>query len=448
MTLPKLPTISLTHALQSTLQHSFCLRNNKTINRATLLAHAVSLSQQLPEKKYAMNLCNDRYLFIVAYLAIGIRHQVSLLPQNQAPATIQALSERYPSSYMISDNEPLADFYLTDTLLSEKNTLFFPEIELDRILSISFTSGSTGEPKAISKTWREFQMSAELALQRFNLKDRTAQIISTAPMQHMFGLETAFFWVLFSQLTLYNDCPFYPEDIRAAISATSTKKILISTPRHLKICSQHTGQWPAIQFILSSTAPLSSALAKQIENALQSPVFEVFGSTETLSFASRQTSQSEQWQLYNSIQLKQKEGEFILQGGHIKQAQRLDDQFTLYPNGGFSLLGRHSDLIKIAGKRASLNALNHTLNQIEGIEDAVFFSSKNERLSAIVVSQLAKQDITNALRLLIDEVFLPRTIYYASALPRNRLGKLIKTELDQLIQTQQRVSKQTTLYSR
>jgi len=82
--------------------------------------------------------------------------------------------------------------------------------------------------------------------------------------------------------------------------------------------------------------------------------------------------------------------------------------------------------------------LNHYLNQIEGVEDAVFFSSKNERLSAIVVSQLAKQDISNALRHLIDEVFLPRTIYYTLAIPRNSLGKLIKTELDQLIQTQQR----------
>jgi len=433
-----LHSISLSNALQSTLQHSFCLRNNKTINRAELLADAVNLSQQLPEKEYALNLCNDRYLFIVAYLAVCIRHQVSLLPQNKATATIQELSERYPNSYMISDNDPLADFYLTDSLLTKKSDSRFPEIDIDRTLSISFTSGSTGEPKAISKTWREFQVSAELALQRFNLKDRTAQIISTAPMQHMFGLETSFFWVLFSHLTLYNDCPFYPEDIRAAINATSTKKILISTPRHLNICSQHSGQWSAIQFILSSTAPLSSTLAKQIENTLQSPVFEVFGSTETLSFASRQTSQSEQWQLYNSIQLKQKEGKFILQGGHIKQAQQLDDQFTLYPNGYFSLLGRHSDLIKIAGKRASLSALNDNLNKIEGIEDAVFFSSRNERLSAIVVSQLAKHEITDALRLLIDEVFLPRTVYYTSAIPRNSMGKLIKTELDQLIQIQQR----------
>lgn len=438
MTAPNLSSISLTQTLQNTLQHSFCLRNHKTINRAELLADAVNLSKHLPEKAYAINLCKDRYLFIVAFLAVCIRHQVSLLPQNKAPVTVQELSERYPDSYMISDNDPLADLYLTDTLLTKETSLPFPDIELDRILSISFTSGSTGKPKAISKTWREFQVSAELALQRFNLKNQTAQIISTAPMQHMFGLETSFFWVLFSQLTLYNDCPFYPEDIRAALNNTTSEKILISTPRHLKICSQYSGQWPAIQFILSSTAPLSSELAEQIEATLQSPVFEVFGSTETLSFASRHTSQSEQWQLYKSIQLKQEEGQFILQGGHIKQTQPLDDQFTLYPNGYFSLLGRNSDLIKIAGKRASLNALNHYLNQIEGVEDAVFFSSKNERLSAIVVSQLAKQDISNALRHLIDEVFLPRTIYYTLAIPRNSLGKLIKTELDQLIQTQQR----------
>lgn len=38
---------------------------------------------------------------------------------------------------------------------------------------------------------------------------------------------------------------------------------------------------------------------------------------------------------------------------------------------------------------------------------------------------------------MIDPVFLPRAIYPVTALPRNDMGKLRKTELDQLIRIQQ-----------
>jgi acyl-coenzyme A synthetase/AMP-(fatty) acid ligase len=176
-------------------------------------------------------------------------------------------------------------------------------------------------------------------------------------------------------------------------------------------------------------------LAEQIEQKLHAPVFELFGSTETLSFASRRATLSEKWQPYATIQLKQQQ-QFVLQGGHIAKAQVLDDNFDIDSKGFFTLLGRSADLIKIAGKRTSLNDLNNQLTSIKGIEDGVFFCSKNERLSALVVSQLPRQTIIQHLKQAIDEVFLPRAIYSVTAIPRNEMGKINKTELEQLIGTQ------------
>ncbi|NOQ14578.1 MAG: AMP-binding protein [Methyloprofundus sp.] len=410
------------------------------MSRADLLAHAVSLSEKLPEKNHVINLCQDRYLFIVAYLAACIRQQTSLLPSNQAPETLLNLTTNYPDSYLLSDDKAKADLFLSYAQL-DKSSKPFPLIDIDIPLSISFTSGSTGQPKAIQKTWREFQTSAQLALQRFNLQNQSMTVLSTAPMQHMYGLETSLFWVLFSQLSLHNSRPFYPQDINTALSALAADKILISTPRHLKSCSQISSDWADIKFILSSTAPMSRDLAKQIEQKLQAPVFELFGSTETLSFATRRATISEQWRPYATIQLAQKQGQFILQGGHIAKPQILDDNFTIDKQGLFTLLGRSADTIKIAGKRASLSDLNQRLTSIKGIEDGVFFPSNNERLSALVVSQLPKQTIIQHLKQSIDEVFMPRAIYAVSALPRNTMGKLIKTELDQLIRTYHLVRK-------
>ncbi|RLA24939.1 MAG: AMP-dependent synthetase [Gammaproteobacteria bacterium] len=431
-------TISLVESLKKTLAMPFCICASGIMNRADLLAHAVALSEKLPANQYAINLCQDRYLFIVAYLAVCIRKHISLLPSNQAPKTLLELKQSYPDSYIISDKQSKADLYISDELL-EKSTRPFPLIDIDRPLSISFTSGSTGKPKAIQKSWRVFQASAELALQQFKLQSQQVTLLSTVPMQHMYGLETSLFWVLFSQMALHNSHPFYPQDIRNTLHSVTTPKALVSTPRHLKSCCQTQGVWGDIKFILSSTAPMDIALAKQIEQQLQAPVFELFGSTETLSFASRRTTNSTKWQPYATIQLTKMQQQFVLQGGHIAKAQVLDDNFSIDGNGLFTLLGRSADLIKIAGKRASLSDLNQRLISINGIEDGVFFPSNNERLSALVVSQLPRHAIIQHLKQSIDEVFLPRAVYSVTALPRNAVGKIIKTELEQLIRTCQLV---------
>jgi len=428
---------SLCDLIPNTLHSDFCLfANGQIVSRKDLIAHAVALSEQLPAKKYAINLCQDRYLFIVAYLAVYLRQQISLLPSNQAPNTLADLSLNYPDSYTLGDHKTDIDYLIRQDLLT-KSTKPCPNIDINRPVSIAFTSGSTGKPKAISKTWREFQHSAQLALAQLALQKQHITLLSTVPMQHMYGLETGFFWVFFSQMTLHNSHPFYPEDIRNTLSQLPNTNILVSTPRHLKTCSQTSNQWPPLKFILSSTAPMSTALAQQIEQSLQAPLFELLGSTETLSFASRQPSQTTQWQAYAGIQLIQHQQQFILQGGHITTPITLDDTFAIQDDGKFSLLGRAGDLIKIAGKRASLHDLNQKLTQINGVDDGLFFHSKNERLSALVVSQLPKKTIIDQLKHVIDPVFLPRAIYPVTALPRNNMGKIRQAELEQLIRTQQ-----------
>ena len=426
------PLISLTKALESSIDSTFCLSKQTSISRATLLAHAMSLSQKLPNKHYAINLCKDRYLFSVAYLAVFIREQVSLLPPNQANKTILTIKENYPDNYVLSDNKISADFYISFEML-ESGIDKFPLINIDRPLSISFTSGSTGAPKETIKTWREFHASALLAIDEFSIINQTIVLVSTTPMQHMYGLETMFFWVLFSNMILHNSHPFYPEDIQNTLQQISGEKILISTPRHLNSCMQNKGDWTDVKFILSSTATMDKNLAESIEKITQTKVFEIFGSTETLSFASRQPTKNSKWKPYKGISLCSIKDQITLQGGHIRQSVILDDQFNIDDNGDFTLLGRSTDLIKIAGKRASLCDLNNHLIGISGIDDGVFFTGINERMNILVVSRLSKEVIIEHLRHCMDAVFLPRRIYYVNSLPRNDLGKIIKTDLEQLI---------------
>ena len=155
---------------------------------------------------------------------------------------------------------------------------------------------------------------------------------------------------------------------------------------------------------------------------------------ETLSFASRRLVLSKQWQLYDGVNLYQQQQRFFVQGGHLMKTIELDDRFIIETTGYFKSLGRSSDLIKIAGKRASLTELNCFLTQLTLVDDGVFFKKQDQRLAAFVVSNASKKEIINHLKHSIDAVFLPRNLYYLTKLPRNKTGKIIQVELAQLIQ--------------
>ena len=413
----------------------FSTLNASTVTRSELLSHAWFISKQLPEKSHAINLCGNRYLFIVCYLAVILRNQINLLPPNQAKNTINDLLARYQDSYYITDNTD--EFIGQRYAIHEKNLEYGVAQPLNfdpnRTVSISFTSGTTGRPKTVHKTWGEFQQSAQLATSRFGLKQKDWTIVSTVPPQHMYGLETSLYWPLFSNVAIANRQPFFPEDIRHAARSSITPCLLISTPTHLKACVRADLNWDNIAMVLSSTAPMDPWLARRIETCFSAPLYEIFGSTETLSFASRRLTANESWQPYQGILVFSEDHDYYIQGGHLRQAHLLDDQLAIDERGFFSITGRASDIVKIAGKRASLAELNRILNQIDGVEDGVFYLGSDERLAALIVGTVPKKTILLELKKYIDDVFLPRPVRLVEELPRNRVGKIIKEKLDGMI---------------
>ncbi len=428
--------ISLPKLLKDNLHRPFCItQKGKIITRAQLLQDAFVLSQKLPPKKYVINLCQQRYFFIVGYLAAVFKDQITLLPPNKTTGTFTQLLEDYPDNYCLADNKETA--ISTDIIIDwhdlEGDEGDYPLIDPFKIICIMFTSGSTGKPKAQIKTWRELQQAAFLALKQFELQKSPLTLVSTIPMQHMYGIESCLFWVLFSSLSLHNSHPFYPQDIQLILKIVP-KAMLVSTPRHLKTCLSINDKPYPVQKILSSTAPLSLSLATEIERYFNAPLFEIYGSTETSSFASRRITASKKWKLYQDINLSQQQSSFFVKGGHIFTPVQLDDRFSIEKNGYFEYLGRSDDLVKIAGKRASFTELNQLLTQLPSIEDGIFFKLKNERLGAFVVSKTPKKNILEALKHSIDAVFLPRSLHYIDKLPRNETGKLIQSELERLIQ--------------
>lgn len=419
----------------------------RAVDRDTFLAQARRLADDLPEAPFAINLCEDRFAFTTALAAAMIRGQTTLLPPGRAPVLIGELAADYAGSYCLEDAPTRVegiDHHLVslDETLTPDRRQSVPRIPAEHTAVIVFTSGSTGRPNPNPKRWGDLVLGLSLAKQRFELESRAHEtILATIPPQHMYGLEVSIVLPLVAGMSVHSGNPFFPEDIRRTISELPEPRTMFTTPTHLRACVESGIEWPRMNRIVSATAPLSSQIAELAERQFSCPVLEIYGCTEAGSMASRRTLDGDKWKFYDGITCEERDGVIYVSAAHLPEPIPLNDYIEMLDDGRFKLLGRHADLVNIAGNRASLSDLNLKLNAIEGVRDGVFVMPENHhdddvwRLVALVVApDLEKKDILSALGERVNPVFLPRPIYKVDSLPRNAMGKLPREALLRLLE--------------
>ena len=403
-------------------------REREPVTQGQFVAEARSLAAQLPEGRYAINLCADRYRFMLAFCAVCLRGQTNLLPGSNVPAMIEALRQQYSGSYVLDDALAQAE---PREIAAES-----PEINAEHVAAIVSTSGSTGTPKTHAKTWRVLCETAQLARELFAPDDDTINIVATVPPQHMYGLETSVFFALAASCTAHHGKPFFPADIRVALAAVPPPRVLITTPIHLHALIAAETKLPELALIISATAPLSVELATQSEQIFGAPVREIYGCTEAGSMASRRPAQDSEWRLHPGMRIEAQGDGACIHGEHLPDVIFVGDDVEIHDPQRFQLLGRHADMLKVAGKRASLADLTQKLLAIPGVEDAALLVPEGaERPAALVVApQGSEPFILASLATQIDTVFLPRPLRLVDRLPRNDVGKLSRAQLLELLQ--------------
>jgi acyl-coenzyme A synthetase/AMP-(fatty) acid ligase len=415
-------------------------RDGRAISPSAFLSHVRQTAERLPAGAYAINLCENRYHFLVGFAAALLRGQITLLPPNRAEQMIADIARTYPESYCLVERphqELAARQHTIEIHEPPGEDSRLPEIAQDAIAAIAFTSGSTAKARPNPKRFSDLVLGAYLAQHRFGItRERVATIVATVPAQHMYGLETSIMLPLVSGVAFHSGRPFFPEDIRAALTSVAAPALLITTPIHLRACLESgVVAWPQLYSIISATAPLCTKLAQRAEQRFGCPVLEIYGCTEAGSIASRRTREEELWRLYDGLSLSKLDGGCYVSGPPLPEPVHLHDRLEIKTASHFKLLGRDSDIINLAGKRASLEDLNHRLRAIPGVYDGTFLVLPEEttgvaRLAALVVAPaLRPSEILAALAKGVDPVFLPRPLFKVERLPRNPTGKLPRAEL-------------------
>ena len=432
-------------------------RDGVAVTGMQFLAMAQQLVPRLPAGR-PINLCQDRLHFALGLAAALLRGQLSLMPPNALPQTLQQAPAGAGTLYALVDDVPPG----LDTLLplvavsvAELAELVtaspsaapqpLPALADDMPAVCLLTSGSTGAPQPHAKAWGPLVANIASEAERLaQLMGRSSlagvTIVATVPAQHSYGLESTVLLAMLGGACFEAGRPFYPADIALALARVPRPRALVTTPFHLRTLLLSGVALPAVDLVLSATEPLSPQLAAQAEQALGGLLVEIYGCTEAGQVAARRTTAGEVWTTLGELRIQRQPDAAgadacIVQGGHVEQPTPLADVLELLDERRFRLLGRANDLIHVGGKRSSLAHLNFHLNRIEGVDDGAFWLPDEvaegivRPVAFVVAPTLTAAQVIAALRQQLEPVFVPRRVVHVPALPREATGKLTVSAL-------------------
>jgi acyl-coenzyme A synthetase/AMP-(fatty) acid ligase len=414
-------------------------RNGAPLSRAQFFGEAAAIARRLPPGEYLLNLCEQHEAFLLAFAAAMLARRTQLMPAARAPHALTELASTYPDNLRVGDDHIRA--LRTPAALEPPPGLLPPE---DQPVLVGFTSGSTGRPQPHVKHWRALAASVRLNSTAIRAalglpEQAPLSIIGTVPPHHIYGIEFTVLLPLFANTSVHADRPLFPADVAAALSLPDRPRVLVSTPLHLRALAESGVAFPALDLIVSATAPLDATLAGVVETRLGAPLLEIFGSTETCAFATRRTGREQEWQLYEGMELEPGPDVTRISAGWFEQPQQLQDVFEHRGGRRFALLGRNSDLVEVAGKRASLADITRRLCAVPGVEDALAFQPEGlgsgvpNRIAALVVSRhLSAPEIARQVAGGLDAALIPRPLLLVERIPRDQVGKVPRAQLLQL----------------
>lgn len=407
-----------------------------------LLADAGRIARALPDPSPGSHVLlvsgGDRYALAAAFLGTLARGHAVALPPNLRRESIFAIQSRPEIVALLHDTEAGTPLRLADLLARPDGgpPLASPFVPRAGVLATVFTSGSTGPMLAVPKTARSLFGEAHTLARSFGIGPGDG-VVGSVPPIHIYGLLFTLLVPLAAGAAFARETPHHAESIAHCVTSHGAT-VLVTVPVQLRaLAALRAGGLAGLRQVVSSTGPLPDPVARAFRERHGLSVREVFGSTETggIAWRARSAEPPPAWRPFEGVRVSLGEGgRLAVESPYLEQGLPrpfvTGDVAELHADGSFRHLGRADGIVKIAGRRVSLQEMEDALRRRPDVADAavvaiVAEAGRGHQLLAAVAP--ADCDLAGARAALLDRFdpsCLPRRVVAVDAIPREENGKL------------------------
>ena len=368
--------------------------------------------------------------------------------------------------------QPLGTLALSDLLKNSSRSFKAVERNPDDPAVLLYTSGTTGKPKGVLLSHRNFAAQCALVDKVMPML-AVDKVVLVLPLFHVYALSNGLVTGTHSGVTMSLIPQYSPAKLLQNIEKVKAT-LLIAVPTmysHLLQLAKtrKTGMPKSLRLCVSGGAPLPLSILKEFEEIFDTRIIEGYGLTETTSAVSLNksgdnfkpgsigpTSPGVEMKIVDDEgkDLPQGQvGEIIIRAAVVTQGYWNDPESTaetikdgwlftgdlgyMDPEGSFFITDRKKDLIVRGGFNISPREIEEIVLTHPKILDAVVVavSDKRERESAKLFAVLRDGQTMTERELLqfcmenMAEYKVPKSVEFKDALPKSATGKVLRKEL-------------------
>lgn len=382
---------------------------------------------------------SHRIEWMTVFLA-AIKVGAVLMPLDRSSGeTSKAQAESHALSYLIDDHGVRS---------------FAGGRSVSNCFLIKLTSGTTGAPKAMPFSETEMMADGEQIMRTMDFagQDRNFAVI---PLGHSYGLGNLVMPFFLSGVSIVLGSSPFPQVMIDELRRYPSTVLPIVPPlvKALAMVDAQSSRLPELRLVISAGSALKTEVAARFKELWGVPVHNFYGSSETggISF-DRIGKLSEQegavGMAMHGVQIRigdddsiQVRSQALSHAIYPDGVCILHDYGRLDESGVLHLMGRHSDIVKIGGRRLSLRELESALCAIDGLTDAYVSHrigrSGETRCVALYSGSLSVPAVRAKLSQSLPEWKIPKFLRKVEEVAYTDRGKkdrdVMELQVDQLI---------------
>ncbi len=440
---------------------------------ADIVAYATGLAEGRIAGKYMLS--NERLPDTVVVQGVTGKGMVAGadLRIDQEAAQQEGITVAKQARSGRSGAAPVDTINLAELMVRSSDRFKAREVDLEQPAVLLYTSGTTGKPKGVMLTHRNFHSQCAEVVPTIFEMTKDDRVVLVLPLFHVYGLSNGLVAGLFNASTMILVSHYSPRNLLDAISENHAT-ILIAIPtmyQHLLQFARvrNTSIPTSLHTCVSGGAPLPVTTIREFEELFQTRINEGYGLTETTSAVSLNPSGD-----------AYKEGSIGPPAGPVEMAI-MDDDGTILGDGEvgeivisaavvtpgywkneeatgeaivegwfhtgdlgyrdtdgyYFITDRKKDLIIRGGFNISPREVEETIMTHPAVEEAAIVAVTDKRdreaVKAFVVLKpgetIETSAITEYCHANLAAYKVPKLVEFVESLPKSATGKILRREL-------------------